>query len=108
MAIYGITWLYMVIHDNTSLFLVAFTGKVCDSHLEITLLIHIMCGMNFKSVRVGSYIDFFYFDQNVRPKCKQTSGHITTEYVVAFVPKSWEKERGRQNAKCLQNGIFVL
>ena len=36
-----------------------------------------VCGMRFKSVWVGSYIDFLYFDQDVRPKCRQTSGHIT-------------------------------
>ena len=26
---------------------------------------------------VGSYIDFLYFYQDVRPKCRQTGGHIT-------------------------------
>ena len=36
-----------------------------------------VCEVSFKSVGVASYIDFFYFDQDVRPKCRQTSGDIT-------------------------------
>ena len=36
-----------------------------------------VCGVSFKSVWVGSYIDFLYFDHDVLPKCRQTSGHIT-------------------------------
>ena len=36
-----------------------------------------VCAMIFKPVWVGSYIDSFYFDQYIRPKCRQTSGDIT-------------------------------
>ena len=36
-----------------------------------------VCGMKFSSMWVGSYNDFFNFDQDVRPKCRQTSGDIT-------------------------------
>ena len=39
---------------------------------------------------VGSYIDFFYFDHDVCPKCRQTSGDIKN-MLLHLCQKAWKK-----------------
>ena len=44
---YALVCLCSFSYNRSTLFLVVFTGNVCGSHLEITLLIQIVFGMNF-------------------------------------------------------------
>ena len=59
-----------------------------------------VCEVSFKSVGVASYIDFFYFDQDVRPKCRQTSGDIAN-----MLSRLCQKA-GKRNEKVKMLNIF--
>ena len=93
-------------YKRSSLFLVVFTGNVCDSDLEITLLIQIMC-VEWVLNQCGpvliliSYILIRMFVQNV-------DKHLDILQTCRVCAKKLGKGTRKTNVKYLQNDIFVL